>query len=56
VGRHAADIVAGTRCGSAVVEGLNEALLGKAAEVKLLRCPRIRGRHYCGAVERRIPD
>ena len=25
-----------------MVEGLNEALLGKAAEAKLLRCPRIR--------------
>src|SRR5829696_3194776 len=31
-----------TRCGSAAVEGLNEALLAKAAEAKLLRCTRIR--------------
>jgi transposase, IS5 family len=31
-----------TRCGSAAVDGLNEALLAKAAEAKLLRCNRIR--------------
>ena len=31
-----------TRCGSAAVEGLNEALLAKAAEAKLLRTNRIR--------------
>ncbi len=31
-----------TRCGSAVVDGLNEALLAKAAEAKLLRCTRVR--------------
>ena len=31
-----------TRCGSVAVEGLNEALLGKAAEAKLLRCTRVR--------------
>ena len=31
-----------TRCGSAAVEGLNEALLAKAAEAKVLRCSRIR--------------
>lgn len=31
-----------TRCGSAAVEGLNEALLAKAAEAKLLRTHRIR--------------
>jgi IS5 family transposase len=31
-----------TRCGSAAVEGLNEALLAKAAEAKLLRCTRVR--------------
>ena len=31
-----------TRCGSTAVEGLNEALLAKAAEAKLLRCTRIR--------------
>jgi IS5 family transposase len=31
-----------TRCGSAAVEGLNEALLAKAAEAKVLRCTRVR--------------
>jgi IS5 family transposase len=31
-----------TRCGSAAVEGLNETLLAKAAEAKVLRCSRIR--------------
>ena len=31
-----------TRCGSAAVDGLNEALLAKAVEAKLLRCTRIR--------------
>src|SRR5829696_5734743 len=31
-----------TRCGSAAVEGLNEALLAKAAEAKVLRCSRVR--------------
>ncbi len=31
-----------TRCGSAVVEGLNEALLAKAADAKLLRTNRLR--------------
>ncbi len=31
-----------TRCGSAAIEGLNEALLAKAAEAKLLRCSRVR--------------
>src|SRR4051812_39974073 len=31
-----------TRCGSAVVDGLNEALLAKAAEAKLLRVSRLR--------------
>src|SRR4051794_10641273 len=31
-----------TRCGSAAVDGLNEALLAKAAEGKLLRCTRVR--------------
>src|SRR5206468_7322899 len=31
-----------TRCGPAAVDGLNEALLTKAAEAKLLRCTRIR--------------
>ena len=31
-----------TRCGSAAVDGLNEALLAKAAEAKLLRTNRVR--------------
>jgi IS5 family transposase len=31
-----------TRCGSAAVEGLNKALLAKAAEAKVLRCSRVR--------------
>src|SRR5215203_2634261 len=31
-----------TRCGSAAVEGLNQALLAKAVETKVLRCSRIR--------------
>src|SRR5258707_10166401 len=31
-----------TRCGSAAVDGLNEALLAKAAEAKLLRTSRLR--------------
>ena len=31
-----------TRCGSAAVDGLNETLLAKAAEAKLLRCTRVR--------------
>ena len=31
-----------TRCGSAAVEGLNDALLAKAAEAKLLRTNRVR--------------
>ena len=31
-----------TRCGSAAVDGLNEALLAKAVEAKLVRCSRIR--------------
>jgi IS5 family transposase len=31
-----------TRCGSAAVDGLNEALLAKAVEARVLRCTRIR--------------
>jgi IS5 family transposase len=31
-----------TRCGSTAVDGLNEALLAKAAQAKLLRCTRVR--------------
>jgi IS5 family transposase len=31
-----------TRCGSVAVDGLNEVLLAKAAEAKLLRCTRVR--------------
>ena len=39
-----------TRCGSAAVDGLNEALLAKAAEAKLLRTNRVRA-----ALFRRLP-
>ena len=31
-----------TRCGTAAVDGLNEALLAKAAQAKLLRTDRVR--------------
>ncbi len=31
-----------TRCGSAAVDGLNDTLLAKAAEAKVLRCARVR--------------
>ena len=31
-----------TRCGSAAVDGLNNALLAKAAQAKVLRCDRVR--------------
>ena len=31
-----------TRCGSVAVDGLNEALMAKAVEAKLVRCNRIR--------------
>ena len=31
-----------TRCGPVAVDGLNEALLARAAEAKLLRCTRVR--------------
>jgi IS5 family transposase len=31
-----------TRCGSATVDGLNEALSAKAVEAKVLRCTRVR--------------
>ena len=45
-----------TRCGSAAVDGLNEALLAKAAEAKLLRTTRLRVVYHRGAGERRLPD
>ena len=38
-----------TRCGSAAVDGVNEALLAKAAEAKLLRTRRVRARGRPGA-------
>jgi transposase, IS5 family len=44
-----------TRCGSAAVDGLNEALLAKAAEAKLLRTQDT-GRHHGGAGECCLPD
>jgi IS5 family transposase len=40
-----------SRCGSAAVNGLNEALLAKAAEAKVLRCSRVPDRHHRGAIE-----
>jgi IS5 family transposase len=42
-----------TRCGSAAVDGLNEALLAKAAEAKLLRTNRIRAAGQGGTADRR---
>jgi IS5 family transposase len=45
-----------TRCGSVAVDGLNEALLAKAAEPKLLRTTRLRGRHHGRGRERVLPD
>jgi IS5 family transposase len=46
-----------TRCGSAAVDGLNEALLAKAAEAKLLRTNRVPTRRWCRrtCVTRPIP-
>ena len=45
-----------TRCGSAAVDGLNEALLAKAAEAKLLRTHPGPGRHHGGAGQRGLSD
>ena len=45
-----------TRCGSAAVEGLNEALLAKAAEAKLLRTNRVRVDTTVVPGERVLPD
>ena len=45
-----------TRCGSAAVEGLNEALLAKAAEAKLLRCTRVRVDTTVVPAQRRLSD
>ena len=45
-----------TRCGAAAVDGLNEALLAKAAEAKLLRTNRSAGRHHGGAGQRGLSD
>jgi IS5 family transposase len=40
--QHPTTLMKTTRCGSAAVQGLNEALLAKAAEAKLLRTGRLR--------------
>ncbi len=45
-----------TRCGSAAVEGLNEALLAKAADAKLLRTTRLRADTTVVPGERGLPD
>ena len=45
-----------TRCGSAAVDGLNEALLAKAVEAKVLRCSPSPGRHHRGPGERGLSD
>ena len=45
-----------TRCGSAAVDGLNEALLAKAAEAKVLRCSRVRVDTTVVAVECVLSD
>ena len=45
-----------TRCGSAAVDGLNEALLAKAAEAKLLRCTRVRVDTTVVPAERGVSD
>ena len=44
-----------TRCGSAAVDGLNEALLAKAVEAKVLRTED-QGRHHRRPRERRLSD
>ena len=45
-----------TRCGSAAVDGLNEALLAKAAEAKLLRTNRVRADTTVVPGQRVLPD
>ena len=45
-----------TRCGSAAVDGLNEALLAKAAGAKLLRTTRLRADTTVVPGERGLPD
>jgi transposase, IS5 family len=45
-----------TRCGTAAVDGLNEALLAKAVEAKVLRTDRLRADTNCCPGERRVPD
>ncbi len=45
-----------TRCGSAAVDGLNEALLAKAAEAKLLRTSRVRVDTTVVPGQRGLPD
>ena len=45
-----------TRCGSTAVDGLNEALLAKAVEAKVLRARRDQGRHHRRPGERGLSD
>ena len=45
-----------TRCGSTAVDGLNEALLAKAVEAKVLRTAEDQGRHHRRPGQRRLSD
>ena len=45
-----------TRCGSAAVDGLNEALLAKAVEAKVRAHRQDPGRHHRRPRQRRLPD
>src|SRR4051812_3608362 len=45
-----------TRCGTAAVDGCNEALLAKAAEAKLPRTSRLRAGHHRRPRRRGLPD
>jgi transposase, IS5 family len=44
-----------TRCGEPAVAGLNEALLVKAAEAKLLRVNQVRARREPRVVHEKVP-
>lgn len=45
-----------TRCGSTAVEGLNNALLAKAAQARVLRCARVRVDTTVVPLQRRLSD
>ena len=45
-----------TRCGPSAIEGLNEALLAKAAQAKVLKTKQAPGRHHRRAGECGLPD